>query len=71
MFTFLVQAHFVSSFANEVTLLVATFKLAMFVVLIIVSSQGRMSLESAGTLAAHPFGSVGVMRIEMGLQLIP
>src|SRR5699024_4042367 len=46
MFTFLVQVHFVSSFANKATLLVETLKLAMFVVLIIVSSQGRMRLES-------------------------
>ena len=76
MFTFLVQLHFDSSFANKATLLIATLliatlELTMFVVLIIVHSQDRMSLVSSGTLAAHPFGSVRVMRFEMSFQLFP
>ena len=65
MFTFLVQVHFVSTFANEATLSVATLELTMFVVSIIMFSQVRMSLESAVTLAAHPFGNAGVMRFEV------
>ena len=71
MFTFLVQVHLVSAFANKTTTLVATLELTVFVVLINVLNQGRMSLESAGTLAAHPFGNVGVMRFEVSCYLIP
>ena len=68
MLTFLVQVHFVSTFANEATPLVATFELTMFVVMIIVTCQVRMSPKSLGTLAANPFGSVDVMRFEMSFQ---
>src|SRR5699024_4254191 len=71
MFTVLVQAHIVSSFSNEVTLLVAALKLTMFVLHKIVFSQIMMSLESSATLVAHPFGSVGVMCFEVSCQLIP
>ena len=71
MFTVLVQVHFVSSFANKVTLPVSTLELTMFVVLIIVGNQARMSLESFGTLVAIPFSSVGMMRLEVSFRLNP
>ena len=49
-------------------LLVSALELAMFVVLVVVFSQYVMSLETVGTLATSPLGSVAVVRLEVSFQ---
>ena len=68
VFTPLMPHHFRSSVASELALLVVALELAMFVVLVVVNSHYGMSLETAGTLATSPLGSVGVVSLEVSIQ---
>ena len=70
MFAVLMQHNLGSSVASEVALLVVTLELAMFVVLVVVSSQYGMSLETVGTLATSPLGSAGMVCIVVSVQQI-